>query len=240
MKRAKKIDEISYGVRSLRAAESWSEAEISTIKAIQEKYEFKNFDLPANLYEKMNAIAGIHQIIKCNPSENEQIAYIDEILQTADWLAELISSGKMGAKIRKRLVGGLSNGVTILDGDTFLNQIIWSCHQSKMKIEHERLNKSGERPARGLPKNSDTDKIKSLIKPLLACLCEVFEAGSLLKPTHGMDAYSESYDYKGNLYHFIIETFPLLKERLGIKGGTPQVIGRYLTEVRPKKFEKFD
>ena len=184
MKRAKKIDEISYGVRSLRAAESWSEVEISTIEAIQEKYEFKNFVLLAKLYEKMNAIAGIYPVIKCNPSENEQTAYIDEILQTADWLAELISSGKMGAKISKKLVGGLSNGVTILDGDTFLNQIIWACRQSKMKIEHERLNKLGERPARSLPKNSDTDKIKSLIKPLLACLCEVFEAGSLLKPTH--------------------------------------------------------
>ena len=33
MKRAKKIDEISYGVRSLRAAELWSKVEISTIEA---------------------------------------------------------------------------------------------------------------------------------------------------------------------------------------------------------------
>ncbi len=243
MKKAKKIEEISYGVRTLRAVDPWSEAEISTIEVIQKEYKFENYNLAEKLYEKLHAIGGIRQVIKCNPNEKEQVSYIDEVLHTSSWLAELLSPGKMGAKIRKRIIGGLASGARGLeDLDELLNQINWACLQSKLEIQHESTSKPSDRSSNSHSKNNDTDNIKSQIKlkPLLRCLCELFIEGSSLQPTHGTDAYSENHGHSGNLYDFIVEILPLLKKKLGIKGGTSQVIGRYLNDVRPKRSERFD
>jgi hypothetical protein len=185
----------------------------------------------------MNAISGIPEIIKSNPSEKEQLAYINELELNSQWLSELISPGKMGKIIRGRIFNHLENGSSMFeDLAKILKQLHPACIKSLIEIRHEQLKFVEGSSKRRLPKNDDTDKIKSLIKPLLSCLCEVFKEGSALPSTHGTNHYPDNCPsgYKGNLYEFIMEVSPILKKKLGINIGTPKVIGRYLNDVRPK------
>lgn len=241
MKKSKKIDELSYGICTLQAINPWSDTESLNIEAIQKKYEFKSYNLAENLYKKISAVASIPQVIKCNPSEEEQIDYIDELLDTFSYSNELLSDGKMGARIRKRIIAGLPNGAkTFEDLDVLMSQMKLACTQARMGIKHAILSRPAQRPPNSLPKNSDTNRIKSLKKALLRCLCDVFIEGSSLPATHGTDAYSDEHAYIGNLYNFIIEIKPLLEKKLEIKLGTSATIGRYLNDIRPKKHEKFN
>lgn len=181
MKRAKKIDEISYGVRTKLAVGGWTDEEAAIIRNIQSTYKFENYNLLDKLLEKMNAISGIPEIIKSNPSEKEQLAYINELELNSQWLSELISPGKMGKIIRGRIFNHLENGSSMFeDLAKILKKLHPACIKSLIEIRHEQLKFVEGSPKRRLPKNDDTDKIKSLIKPLLSCLCEVFKEGSAI------------------------------------------------------------
>lgn len=74
MKRDKKINEIMYGIRTMLAEKFWSDEETQQIELIQVKYQFHNYDLALKLLEKINALKGIAEVIKCNPSNKEQLA----------------------------------------------------------------------------------------------------------------------------------------------------------------------
>ncbi|HAU1620748.1 TPA: hypothetical protein JBJ16_12275, partial [Legionella pneumophila] len=85
MKRDKKINEIMYGLRTMHAEKFWSDEEAQQIELIQIKYQFHSYDLALKLLEKINALKGITEVIKCNPSNKEQLAYLQEFQGAADW-----------------------------------------------------------------------------------------------------------------------------------------------------------
>jgi hypothetical protein len=232
MKRDKKINEVMYGIRTMPAEKFWSDEEAQQIELIQIKYQFHNYDLALKLLEKINALIGIAEVIKCNPSNKEQLAYLEEYQGSADWLRELNNENKMGKIIKNRLIKHSPSPSTLKNLDKLLAEVDLVLTQSIMAIRYENLNYSNDNNSNTLPKNDDGNNKKTIIKPLLNCLCLIFIEGSVLPPTHGTDAYSDEYAHKGNLYDFIMDLRPILKKRLGVKIGTPKTIGRYLNDIK--------
>ncbi|HGO6722123.1 TPA: hypothetical protein ACK8S1_000047 [Legionella pneumophila] len=233
MKRDKKINEIMYGLRTMHAEKFWSDEEAQQIELIQIKYQFRSYDLALKLLEKINALKGITEVIKCNPSNKEQLAYLQEFQGAADWLRDLNNENKMGRTIKNRLLKHSQNPSTLKNLDKLLDEVDSVLTQSIMAIKYEKSNHSNNN-SNTLPKNDDGYNKKTIIKPLLHCLCSVFLEGSVMPPTHGTDAYSDEYPPKGNLYNFIMDLRPILKKRFSVKIGTPKTIGRYLNDIKSK------
>ena len=110
MKRKIDVEKANYGVRTFAGAQPWSESELLQIKAIEKNFQFKkDYDLAEKLLSAIESIKSIIEIIKCNPSNEEQIAYIKEIKITANKLITLLSPEKMGKIIKNRILKTLLN-----------------------------------------------------------------------------------------------------------------------------------
>lgn len=233
MKEKVNVEKYNYGIRTFAGTGPWSESELLQIKIIEEDFKFKkNYDLAEKLLSAIDSIKSISEIIRCNPRNEEQIAYLTEIKITANKLISLLNPEKMGKIIRNRFIKVLLNGLIKLKYiEKILNHLNKACFKAILNIRHENLNTADNVSSNKLPKNSDSEKKKSLKKPILGFLYKIFEAGSSLKPTHSTNDYTEGYS--GNAYNFIIEIKPILENKLGIPIGSDKTIGRYLHEIIP-------
>lgn len=64
-----------YGLHIMFAEKFWSNEDAQQIELIQIKYPFHNYDLSLKLLEKINALKGITEVIKCHPRIKQAIKY---------------------------------------------------------------------------------------------------------------------------------------------------------------------
>lgn len=218
----------NYGVRTFKTTTPWSDSDLNIIMGIQAKYKFQHDKLAEKLLNAIEHVKSRTALIKSNPSAKEQIAYLNQIAATAHKLNTLMDIGNMGIKIRRRISCTMTNGARKLN---YLNRILIQLdHACEQAISNVRFD-ADDNHFNKIPENSDHGNKKTVIKPMLRFLIDIFEEGSLLNPSVYKSSYKDEY-YHGHLFQFCIELIPLLEKKGQIKIGKASTIGDYLIELK--------
>ncbi len=229
----KQLIKSSYGIHTFASTEPWTDAELKKISAIEEKYRFKPNCLADALLNLIYFVKARNALIKSNPSHEEQIAYFQEIIDASDKLGALLDMVHMGVEIKKKLSAHYLNSTRKIN---YLRKALTSLtevsEQSAFNLRREivRGNKSGSKT---IPQNSDSAKKKTIVKPVLVCLVEIFEQNSFLNPSVYASSFKETH-FDGDLFNFCREIIPLLERKSGLKIAKATTVGAYLKKMKAK------
>ena len=98
----KKINR-SFGNVTYESLPKWTDEELSAIKLIEKKYNFVDLNLEDQLLDIFEKIHALSYLTQQNPSEKEQITYIEEINYHVEQLLRLLAPENIGKKIKKRI-----------------------------------------------------------------------------------------------------------------------------------------
>lgn len=222
----------NYGIVTIPGLSEWDEKELGFIASLEQEYRFKKFYLTGKLHEIFEKIHSLSYLVRSNPSEKEQIEYIQEIHIHLKALLELLSPERMGRIIENRFADKVLPAKYIFQVfNKLCNFMCGVCINSQVKIKKFSIDKKTDTQIRKLPKNSDKRNVKRFKMTILSYLKEVFEEGSSLPATTYVSQYSND-GYDGNLYRFITDLKCLIEKKLDISLGENTTIGTYLRKLQ--------
>lgn len=174
------------------------------------------------------------ELIRSNPSVEEHIARFKELIDAIERLQAILDIGNMGIKIRREISKTMLNSTRKLSYlEKILNQLAQSSHQAILNVKVADSNNTKDK----LPKNDDHEKTKSIIKPILNHLFNIFTDGSTQQPT----VYKSTHNplgYDGKLFKFCVEVISLFEQKEKIQITKPSTIGDYLIEIRKERLKQ--
>lgn len=225
---------VSYGARSFKSTLPWSNSELEVIATIQKEYQLYHQNLAEQLINAMNFIKTREELIRSNPSIEEQVVRFTELIDAIERLQAILDIGNMGIKIRREISRTMLNSTRKFSYlEKILNQLEQSSRQAIFNVKLTDTNDINNK----LPKNDDNEKTKSIIKPILNHLFDTFTNGSEQQPTVYKSMHNPLH-YDGKLFNFCVEVISLFEKKGNIRIAKPSTIGDYLIEIRKERCQQ--